>query len=142
MVRNEFRPFVNSFYASAAKEGLQEPHSYSDFRLDPKMLIGIRRPLSMDGANFGQQPLFPSDQPESGNLGEPEAFRQIMRQFSKANVKSDQYGRYYMSLLCTVVSSSDFSRIVSLRSRLRITCQRTSASLPIRLASQPPKDED
>ena len=46
---------------------------------------------------------------DKGALKDPEGLRQIFRQFITANLKSDLYGRYYMSLLCTVVSSSDYS---------------------------------
>lgn len=99
-------PFVQSFYVSDARGGVIEARPYWDFRLHPKMLVPVPK---KNPSNDVPVDLFPETlDPE---LNEPDSFREIMRQFAKANLKSEKYGRYYMSLLCTAVSSSDFSRI-------------------------------
>jgi hypothetical protein len=101
------RPFVPSFFPPAPDAQLPSVRTYSDLRLPPVCLEQVRRGPSPKG----QGKLDLDDVPEGSDLSEPELFLRVIRNFSKANLKSQKYGSYYLSLLCTVVSSSDFGSV-------------------------------
>jgi hypothetical protein len=92
-----FNPFVPSFYVSMSRDGTEVAIPYMDMRILPSVLVSRQGQGNLE-FEHGENGAF-----------EAEAIRQIMRQFIKANLKSERYGRYYMSLLCSAVSSSDYS---------------------------------
>lgn len=120
-----FWPFAQSFYVPTSSEdvGRYNVIPYSDFRIRQSLLKYVdidferQKPLYASRKQPTQEDLF-----NAGELAglqrtpttkgqETEVFRQIVRHFITANLKSERYGRYYMSLLCSVVSASDYSSV-------------------------------